>query len=1074
MSFEKGLAMYPKYPEASLLGVASDKLKLAELMQIWDKYGGVLPLLPKTRSEKYPHYAFWRKSGELYGTIPDRNLAEEFQLRGDVSGWSVATGREDSRILVIDFDPATMTENPLTVYERIQGLSPTEFVLRTPSNGVHLYYRIPDGWELPSSSARNMPEGVDIRCVGGNVAFIGGVNTYTGKKAEAKGVADGYRATYTEIPYGRYVEVPNMTEALYNLITHVGVPDIPRTNIESAHSYGVSQQGIERLQAHFEQPQDKRVAITAEALNKALANWNGRRSYEEWCQVWMSAHHGSDGSPIVRDILLSHPEVAWYTEDERQEFIRRWDEHIHREEGGYTVASLFWHARNEGWLTTTGYEINEDRMRKIDTRYISDWLDTLEEVPKRLMLMSQTGSGKTYAIKRLYERLGSPKTVIFVPTRKLATELAMTLAIEHGLPVTLYRETDTGEIVNTELLAKAQVLVTTLQTFATKLDMPMERYGLVYVEESDQLLAQFARGGGGSYTSHVDDKQARKGYAKVREAVEKSGVVWFVDATMSKVTQTVVETMYEGHVAAIKNVRVQPKPTVEILPEKAQAYQAVVKALVAGQRVVVCADTAREAEVVADIASAVGALKGKKALTITRRTENNPEVRRFMENVNERAKEYQLVTYNSVMASGVSITSVRPDLVVQIATYLTPRVNLQILNRYRKQQRVVCYYQSLDRVYQKSADEIMRDMATRANVEGMLINMGVAERVPDALLREQVAAISIADDDRQMRTPRDFYVALLQGDGRRVVYNNKEEIYGRVGKAIEAIKEARKQEAELIARTWVDVPPIDEHRPPEPGLSAVDMAKGEVHAWIERTLRGNIPKEVPPEEIYETVKEFSRHGFILTAFVRQQLALKRAEFYLADDGRSLLNLSNYVTTIRLLTVVSKLYKSVDEVLTREVVEARADAFMNALILAQESYDAAITRSRQKFAEVYHKHEDNPSRALAFVKILLSQIGLKQRVKRKKVDGEVVYNYHIANVESARNFLRWRNADDPDFEPTLTFDDSAIVEAVERRKSAFEVYKDMQPNQKKRVFELVDNLNDFTKAVKIVEEGEGVW
>lgn len=1075
--------MYPTYPTKKAQGIDTDKLSQNVLMGIWDKYNTSLSLLPKNRNGKlvkFPHSDFWsygkkyrpEKSSNEDILIPDRSLAEEYQGRYDVSGWCVQTGREDTRLLVVDLDPKSMTVNPVEYYERLQEMSPTEFVIQTPSNGLHLYYRIPTDRPLLSNTNGTLERGVDTRGVGGQVVFIGGVNYY--ENGADKGVPDGHRATYSEVEYGYYDEVPEMTEALYAYLTANDRKKSQKQLDHEAKNYHRTEEGAKRLKAHFEQTVESRNRVVLEALEAVLSGWNAEKTNDEWFRLFTSAYHGSMGDLGIRDYILEHPNVYWSDgEDGKQAFIRRWSSHA-PEEDGYTVATLFWLARRQGWMQSTGYEISDNRAKHIDVRYISEWVNTLDEIPTRLLLLSQTGSGKTYNIKNLYTRLNEPKSVIFVPTRKLATELAMTLKNEHGLPVTLYRDVETDEIIDKQELAQAKILVTTLQTFSTKLNIPMERYGLVYVEESDQLLAQFARGGGGWNSSHVDDKQARNGFAKIREAMNKSGVVWFVDATMSKVTLTVAEQMYDGAVDVIKNRYTTEKAPVTFLADKGQAYHKVLEALVGGRKVVVCTDTAKEAETVEDIMRQVGVLDGKRSIVITRHTENRQKVRRFMENVNVGSQLYDLVCYNSVMASGVSITATRPDVIVQISSYLTPRVNLQILNRYRKQNRVYVCYGNAENLYTRTSDEVISDMLHKAQLESVLTNMPIAKRLPDAELRALVASISTADESMQRRTPKDFYAGLLAKDGREVIYAERESIYARLETAIDEIKEVRKAQKEAIANEWHTVPPVDEHRPPEPDYSILQVLQGEAHAMVERSLRGNIPEDTDPRDIYDIVSHFARYGFILTAFIKQQLALKRSEYYLADEGRSLMNLANNVTLIRLMKNIAIMFNHSGETIDPDKLKARSKEFMHALTLAKDSYDSVINRNRQKYGVIYEKYETVEEKAVAFTKILLAKVGLNLRTKKLRVDGEKRTHYYIANIEDARKFLLWRNADDSDFNANIQFDDTPILEAVGTRKDAYEMYSDMSDDMQKRVFELVNEFNDFETAVDVIKKGGIKW
>src|SRR5690606_24629642 len=135
---------------------------------------------------------------------------------------------------------------------------------------------------------------------------------------------------------------------------------------------------------------------------------------------------------------------------------------------------------------------------------------------------------------------------------------------------------------------------------------------------------------------------------------------------------------------------------------------------------------------------------------------------------NAEAPKYALVAYNSVMASGVSITEVEADVVVQFCKYLSPRSNLQILNRYRRQKRVYCFYTQGENFYKLTADEVHAEAKARADLESKIVNVPFLERDRLTQVRERAAAMSVGDEQMQSRAPREFYMALLAADGRRV------------------------------------------------------------------------------------------------------------------------------------------------------------------------------------------------------------------------------------------------------------------------------------------------------------------
>lgn len=1065
------IPLYPRLIPHILPYGEYQKQDLTDLMAIYDELTSLgLYVMPKRRTMKVPHRAYWEGGVEV--KIDDRRQALRDQQSEDISGWCVAAGLRSDRLIVLDFDTKSIEAAGYVaadLYLWVQSISPSGFVLGSPSGGCHIYYRLPERFEMIGNASPPV-KGLDVRGQGGQVVTMGGYNRYddTASKSQAtdKGVPSGHSDTYRKLEGGDYSQIPEMTETLYNWLTSDKKEKVKPAETEGER-YSRTAQGKERIAEHLKQPMSDRERVVLECLNFVLDAWTDE-GYDAWMQMWMSAHHGSSGSSKVRDFILEHPNISWSDGAEgRRHFRETWDRHTSKDEG-YTVASLFYLARQAGWLTQTGYEISDRLTEKINVQRVTDWLQEQNpETLSRVLLISQTGSGKTYGFKLLWQMLGKPKSVIFVPSIRLATELAQTLKNEHGLPVTLYIDNETGRRKQALELVDAAILVTTLQSFATKIHaagVQMSRYGLVYIEECDQLLGQFAKGGGGLYASHVNEREARAGYAVLREAFQQSKTVWGVDATMSRISYDVAEGMREKQtVRVIKNQRVEKKAPVTFLDSKEEAYQQVLKGLESGQRVVVAADTAGIAEEVVQAMRVIGALDGKKALVITRNTERDPEAIRFMDDVNVGAAKYDLVAYNSAMASGVSIDKVKPDVVIQICTYLTPRVNLQILNRYRLQPEMVyCYYRAGEALYAKEAQEVLSDAERRAMLESGVVNIPLAARTDDAVLRAHITSLAVGDEHQQRRAARDFYRGLLQGDGREVIWADESLASDVIDEAVNVVKDMKAERKEFLAKTWQQTPPIDRERPALPEYTQDQVDQGTIHAHIERVLRGNIPTDESPEEVYRVVQAFSPYSAALTAFINQTDTLRRSEVYLADRGKALTALTNHITLVRVLATLNHLYHRLDEDLTPDKIEERAGPFMKALWGLKDEYDSVTYRAKQSFQEVYDRSDDDKERAVDFAKILLKRLGLRQSSNRQGADRRI---YAISNLEDAQKFLEWRKSD-------LVLTDEPIIRVIEERKTSKEMYDSMSAEQKAQVIELLttEKYTDFQMAVKHVYSG----
>jgi len=1022
-----------KYPQPRPTSTI-DKLTLVELGVLYDELTALgLTVLPKRRDKKIPF--FWGKGIPT----PSRVQALAYQERPDTSGWCVKTG---NGVYVVDIDPQAVRDaglDPLEIFQQIQALSPSKFVLQSPSNGVHIYYSAEGlgNVALPY-------KGVDGRGDGGQVVSLGGFNTYP--NGASKGVADGHIGTYHKVADGDYSHIPPLTPALRKLIT--------KSHLTSAENYGQTIEGNKRVTAHVAQSSDTRESVVIECLNVILRTWDANKSYDEWVALWMASYSGSK-TLAVRDVLLSHENVYWHDDDVgRQHFIETWANHEERT-GGYTVATLFYLARLNGWLHQTGLEVPSYRVKNINVRYISHW----QETPKRLALQSQTGSGKTQNLISLYEKLGKPKTVVFVPTIKLAISLHDTL-VRGGMPTTLYINPTTQRAKPYEELANASVLVTTLQTFAMRVWRDnMASYGLVYIEESDQLIQSFSRGGGGLYPSQVRDTEARKGFACLRDALVNCDYVWAVDATMTQVTVSLMESMSILPVTVVVNQWVEPKATVKMLGTQGDALQTAFDSLLRGLKVVLVCDTAHQALEAYQALLRLGVVDEDKAILVTRETERDARTSQFIQNVNEEALRYNLVVYNSIMGSGVSVSSLTPDVIVQIATYLTPRNNLQLLNRYRTQKDVYCYYRNGESLYNPQAQELAETFLNKANLESAFLQIPLVERTQDATLRAHLATLSIADEGLQNRSPRAYYESLLEKDGRLVVGYGSGVVSSELEYTLAQVREEEVERKKEIRAGWKAIPPIEETNIP-PNLTSFEVACGLHHARISALLRGNIPENETPQKINDVAMEFSRYTYPLSALFDNEQAIRKSEQHLTDEGKAITALQHNATILRVVSLVHRLYPDLGGNTTEESIKSKAKDFLADIWANKEAYNSCV-RTRQKLDLVYDA--SNPTKnALAIAKICLGLVGLKQRRVRTK-DG---ISYSISNLESAKLFLQWRWQDAKE----LTLDNELQV-GLDYRQFAITQYDKMNHEDKNQVHYYL-RVMDFVEAVKRVKTPMG--
>lgn len=982
---------YPHYPEPILTSTEIEvpKLDVDGQMEVWDllSAAGFHPI-PKSRWGKSPYAEVWKRGQRRL--CVDREEALKFQKRGTVSGWMIFPPLETERFLVVDMDVHKM-DDPVGLYYRLQRAAPTQMVIHTPSNGVHLYYRLPDGMEAPTSP--KSLQGIDLRspAIGAAIAISGAVQ-YVGDSAASKGLPDGHVGYYRCI--GRY-EPAVATEELLSILLE---PQKVGQAIEVG--YRASREGSNHIHRHYAQELDKRIKDTREALDWAL---QPNMDYERWTVLWMAAYHATDGSVEVRDYILGHPSVVWSDGQRgKDKFCRDWDNHVPREEG-VTAASLFYYARQNGWLTTSTADVDDEADVLIHYEKVSEWIDSVPQLPRHALVMSQTGSGKTWGFKALYNRAGHPKSLVLVPSIRLALDMAKKLRAM-GLPAEAYRDEDTQQIRDEVDLVNAHILVTTLQTFTRRVYAEgfgiMNRYGLVWLEECDQLLRSFSRSLGED-ASHVTQAQSVVGFSALQEAFRSGAYVWGVDATATRVSVEAFNTL-SGNYQFVKNTWVTKKPDVVMMPDRMTGYAIIASSLQQGKSVVVACDTKSEAELVVQTMVEAGYVREAEALAVTADTGLlDDRVLAFSTDANAEASKYRLLSYNSAMASGVSVDGFIPDVVVLFASgYLTPRVVLQLLNRYRKQYHVFAYYNQNRRSYHVTKyEEILQRANDLMIEEAEYAYLLVANRTDMALLRDRLRAIAIEDEQQQRRSPYAFFIKLLEKDGREV----KEAmpiVIQRVVDAAKTTSERRKSERGELAQTWRQVPPYKDVKQMPATYDLMDIKRSLVHAWVKDALNGNVPQDENPQYVYETLRSLHRKSGALTAFVRQSEAVRRAERGLADKERARLSLSPTISRVVLASSLRYIFNEPQEGLTDEELEVRALPFMRVIEDNARLYHAVIRSQDKSLMAIRERYpNDVRSQAIAVIKNIATTMGMRVRKTSER-------GWHVANIVQITDYLSW--------------------------------------------------------------------
>jgi hypothetical protein len=144
--------------------------------------------------------------------------------------------------------------------------------------------------------------------------------------------------------------------------------------------------------------------------------------------------------------------------------------------------------------------------------------------------------------------------------------------------------------------------------------------------------------------------------------------------------------------------------------------------------------------------------------------------------------------------------------------------------------------------------------------------------------------------------------------------------------------------------------------------------------------------------------------------------------------------------------------------------------MDALTPMKDAYNKVVDK-RNDFDEVYAKNSTESERAKAFVKILLSRLGLKQRSERAKREGDnVAYTYAIANLGQAKKFIAWRN---PDSTPELELGVEKLSKRILERGDATTSFAAMPIEDQQRVLTIMKNepQTSFEAAVSSIVLGD---
>jgi len=818
-----------------------------------------------------------------------------------------------------------------------------------------------------------------------------------------------------------------------------------------------------RALAYYEQPVSTRLRVALDALTQVCNAW-GRREYDDWQAMVMSAHHATDGSTLARDILLSNPGVTWKP-GERDDFIFWWDKHTPREDNPVTVARLFHYARLTGWLKSTSLEIPEYEVTLFNATEVGDWLTTLDPLPRQALIQSNTGTGKTLGMIALLKKLGTPKSVFFAPSIKLCRALSATL-IGQGVENTLYI-TEDGVTKSGPELAKANVLVTTLQTFATKIatvvGTDLSAYELVFIDECDELISAFVRSGTHKTLyagSHVRPSEAHWGVKALRDMLRTAQHVIMSDGTATMVTvQFVRACLNSGDTLQIyRNTWKRTKAPVHLIQDISDARGVAFRAVASGKRVVIAIDTKAGARDLHEAMIAKGILDKDEAILITSDTSYKPAVQDFFRDVEKGAAKYRVVIYNSAMGSGVSIVDTKPDVTVQFVQYIAPRKNLQMINRFRQQALVFCYVNHRESLYSEPPDDRKQRTEGAAKSEEILTGVPLQERGEIATLITDIALLSVRDDHEQHQNVKSMYTGLLEQDGREVRDLSSAATDDGIDEALKEARGRRKELEHLARQTWRDAKPITRSEPLDPDATLLEQRQGLIHAQIRKCLGTEDGHEVVMTIDDETLARIVIGLRLTVPLVEKWLlpepTLAGALSDLGNQDKSILTFRLYLSTLDLVGVVGELFQHTDEVLTDDVLNQRAPKFLREVELRKDVYNT-LAGSRNAYDKVLERKGETGLAALAIAKYILKAMGLKVTRTRGHRDdeGNRIRINKIEGTDDVLTLLRMRGNAGDDI-TRLDFDTRHIPTITDTMKREAPLYMTFTDAEKRRILKRV--------------------
>jgi len=698
------------------------------------------------------------------------------------------------------------------------------------------------------------------------------------------------------------------------------------------------------------------------------------------------------GADRVDEMISRHLAYETSSKLEALDHLLDEDEHAH------TLDYLYYLATQRGYGKTSPMDVTPTRI--INSRYVGQALTG--ELPRRALVKSYTGSGKTTLLRSLLATT-QRQVLVIAPLKNLVEDIAAALRREGFEAVSYLAEGSNDEIRPTAEMRKAKVLCVTPQSAARLLDEThtIEKYGLVWIEEIDQIIRAAIQPG--TDRSALYKPYHSDGFLSLVAGALRSGAsVWGVDAGLTKVTVEWFKSV-NTDVEVIVNTFQPTKAPLVVYPTAESVLKEGIKAAVAGKQVHFVTDT-KDGETGTNAIIRLLAQHGvtDSVKLIDRDQQGNAA---FTANANEALQTIQVLVTSPTWKSGVNITDWKPDLVVVVYTFLTPRDALQAANRTRQQGKVIAYFgmpRRIEPVMTESEVQARLDARYKAMLD-VVQGVGV-ERTENAALMSYLSGLVDIDEQAQLQVPARFAVGLFEGEGRSVTWADNLDGLSKVDNQV------RKDDPmlEAVRSGWPSVQPINRDNPPKHDQSVLEVRQGVMHSTINGlTLHGYDLQRDTPELVYDVV-----HDGIRADVLERATGLKDAGTLMLEQ---LHNPKIALEMIELDRAEEQAFGCladfvIEGELSAETLLEHGERLIRMVERVRGAYDLCVG-SRQRFDVVYNPNDlTTTARQLASNILAIGGLRLRRGNKRRLENpqtGKRLHDWYVENADYARRLLCWR-------------------------------------------------------------------